>query len=430
MTSQANVPESTLPEEDVQAFIASVKDRAIALAYALSVPTHEGKSKVDVLAEAYVRLGMDQFHPVPFESSSRQDAIQSSNAPETTTTRTETPWIDRLYAVCSLLAGRHVVAVADSRRSLGMKSGPCLLFDVLFGAISTNPEFKLDENGNLPREMSRSMRELYKVGYLKRNYRSTDVPQQRALKEFDDFMAARNAQIQVDGKEWHFGEMCKEADPNSTLIGWKDFLPGRLPTEEADDQPSTPPRRCAEYSYLQYVAIIGRPGQHSACDCPTDKCKFQDNPNQLRIVALGIVICMASQPGGTCSCLPNPVGGGKGVCVRVIKALKHGQTHPEEAQNGRKPTTTKVLLSNASGTPWTTLLRDNADIWCPSRLAHQITEERKNALMPKRGRKTMAKDDADAGEEGPPATEDTLATRRSTRQRTDPRNDDEINQFS
>jgi hypothetical protein len=422
MTSQANVPESTLPEEDVQAFIASVKDRAIALAYALSVPTHEGKSKVDVLAEAYVRLGMDQFHPVPFESSSRQDAIQSSNAPETTTTRSNTSWFDRLYKVRSLLAGRHVVAVADSRRSLGMKWGPCLLFDVLFGAISDNPEFKLDENGNLPGEMSRSMRELYKVGYLKRNM-SDHVPQ-HALKEFEDFMAARSARKQVDKKEWHFGEMCKEADPNSTLIRWKDFLPGRPPTEEADDQPSTPPRRCAEYSYLQYVAIIGRPGQHSACDCPTDKCKFQDNPNQLRIVALGIVICMASQPGGTCSCLPNPVGGGKGVCVRVTKALKHGQTHPEEAQDGG--TTTKVLLTNASGTTWTTLLRENADIWCPSRLAYQITEERMKALMPKRGRKTMAQDDADAGEGVPPATEDTLATRRSTRPRRDTQTDQDM----
>ena len=420
MTSQANVPESTLPEEDVQAFTASLKDRAIALAYALSAAPLEGKSKVDMLAEAYVRLGMDQFHPVPFESSSRQDAIQSSNAPETTTTRSNISWMDRLYEVCSLLAGRHVVAVADSRRSLGMKWGPCLLFDVLLGAISTNPEFKLDENGNLPRRMSRSMRELYKVGYLKRNNMSTDVPQ-HALKEFDDFMAARRARKQSDGKDWHFGEMCKEADPNSTLIRWKDFLPGRPPTEEADDQPSTPPPRCVEYSYLQYVAIIGRPGQHSACDCPTDKCKFQDNPNQLRIVALGIVICMASRPGGTCSCLPNPVGGGKGVCVKVIKALKHGQTHPEEAQSGG--TTTRVLLTNASGTPWTTLLRENADIWCPSRLAYQITEERKNALMPKRGRKTMAQDDADAGEGVPPATEDTLATRRSTRQKKDTQTD-------
>ncbi len=421
MTSQANVPESTLPEEGVQAFAASLKDRCIALTYALSVAPTEGKSKVDLLAEAYVRLGMDQFHPMPFESSSRQDAIQGSNAPETTTTRSNTSWIDRLHAVCSLLAGRHVVAVADSRRSLGMKWGPHLLRDVLLGAMFTNPELKLDENGNLPPEMSRSMRQLCQVGYLKRSEGITDVPQ-RALKEFDDFTAARNARKQVDGREWTFGEMCEEADPCSTMIGWKAFLPH---TEEADDQPSTPPRRCAEYSYFQHVAIIGRPGQHSACDCPTGKCKFQDNPNQLRIVALRFVCCMASRPGGTCSCLPNPEGGGKGVCVRVIKALKHGQTNPEEAQNGRKPTTTKVLLSNSLGTPLTTLLRENADIWCPSRLAYQITEERMTALMPKRGRK--AKDDADAGKVvRPPPAEVDPAARRSTRQRTDTRTDEDM----
>ncbi len=46
--------------------------------------------------------------------------------------------------------------------------------------------------------------------------------------------------------------------------------------------------------------------------------------------------------------------------------------------------------------------------------------------MPKRGRKTMAQDDADAGEGVPPATEDTLATRRSTRQKRDTQNDQDM----
>ena len=427
MTSQT-VSDSILPgEPGVQAFVTSMITRALGLIHMLSQRGYPaGKSQADVVADAHLVLQLEALHPLPFQSS-RQNSIQSSNAPETTTARTYTSWTDRLQTVCALFAGRRVVAVADYCRSIGMKMGPVLLRDVLIGAISIDPEFML-EDGRLPGHMP-AMKPLFQAGYKARC--SQDVPQ-RVLQEFDDFMAARSARKQIDigKKEWKFSEMCEEADPVGTVFGWRARLP---PTHEEDIQPSTPALRCEDYSYMQAVAIIGRPGQHSTCDCRKGRCKFHGNPNQLRIVALGRIRCSASRLDSFCSCLQDQRARGNGVRVRVIRALKHGQTHPEP---GDKGATTKVLLCNsgdASGDALTPPLTEHADVWCPDRLVYPIDDDGMRALMPKRGRK--AKDKAEEGEEEeeggedsppPPEAGPEVPTRRSTRQRTERRNDDEI----
>ena len=142
-----------------------------------------------------------------------------------------------------------------------------------------------------------------------------------------------------------------------------------------------------------------------------------------------MIRCAASRPGSSCSCLPDERARGKGVRVHVTRALKHGQTHAEPG-NG---TTTKVLLCNTYGKAWTTPLTENADIWCPARLVHPIDDEEMVALKPKRGRKAKApaddgQEEEEEGEDSPPPPEagPEVLTRRSTRQRTERRFEDEI----
>ena len=303
--------------------------------------------------------------------------------------------------------------VADYCRLLRMKTGIHLLRDVLVGAIGRKPDLVLDEQGNLPDSMpSREWRQLFLEGY-KIRCNVNEVPR-RVVEVYDEFMKARHSRKQNDkstGKEWTFGEMCEEADPVGKVIGWK----ARLPHTEEQSQPPIPSRPCADYSSCHPVAIIGRPGQHSVCDCKDGTCKFRNNPTELRTVALGLVCCDASIQDGECSCLKEPSGGGKGVHVRVLKSLKHGQTHPREG--GGDGRTTKNLLHNSSGQVITDPLAEYDEIWCPSQLVVQVDEVRMRELRPKRGRK--AKDNAD--EDPPPDEEDPApeveATRRSQRRR-------------
>lgn len=305
-----------------------------------------------------------------------------------------------------------LLAVADHCRSLGMKSGIHLLRDMLLGAISREADLVLDEQGNLPDSMPpREWKQLFLEGY-KFRCKVNEVPR-RVVEEYDEFMKARNSRRQNDkstGKEWTFGEMCQAADPVGKVIGWK----ARLPLTEEQPQPPIPSLPCADYSFCHPVAIIGRPGQHSVCDCKND-CKFRDNPTELRTVALGLVCCNASSQGVECSCLKDPSGGGKGVYVRVYKPLKHGQTHPREG--GGADRTTKNLLHNSSGEVLTVPLAEYDEIWCPSQLVVQITETRFHELKPKRGRKAKdnAEEDTPPDEEDPPP--EVEATRRSQRRR-------------